>query len=33
MNRSTSEVDFDDERTKIDKFRPKKIVLGQVRGD
>ena len=33
VNQSTSEVDFDDERTKTDKFRLEKIVLGQVRGD
>ena len=30
MNQTTSKVDFDDKKMKIDKFKLKKIVLGAV---
>ena len=30
VNQTTNEVDFDDKRMKIDKFKLKKIVLGTV---
>ena len=33
MNQTTSKVDFDDKRMKVDKFKLKEIVLGTVRGD
>ena len=33
MNQTTSKVDSDDEKMKIDKFILNKIVLGIVRGD
>ena len=33
MNQTTSKVDFDDKKMKIDWFDIKKIVLGTVRGD
>ena len=33
MNQTTSKVDFDDKRMKVDKFKLKEIVLGIVRGD
>ena len=33
MNQTTSKVDFDDKRKKIDKFKLKKIVLDTVQGD
>ena len=33
VNQTTNEVDFDDKRMKIDKFKLKKIILGTVRGD
>ena len=31
VNQTTSKVDFDDKRMKIDKFKLKKIVLGTIR--
>ena len=33
MNQTTSKVDFDDKRMKIDKFKLKKIVINTVRGN
>ena len=33
VNQTTSKVDLNDKRMKIDKFKLKKIVLGTVRGD
>ena len=33
VNQTTSKVDFDDKRMKIDKFKLKKIILGTVQGD
>ena len=33
MNQTTTKVDLDDKRMKIDKFMPKKIVLGKVQRD
>ena len=33
MNQTTSKVNFDDKKMKIDWFNLKKIVLGTVRGD
>ena len=33
MNQTTSKVDFDEKKMKIDKFKLKKIVLSAVRGD
>ena len=33
MNQTTSKVDLDDKRMKIDKFKLKKIILGTVQGD
>ena len=31
VNQTTSKVDFDDKRMKVDKFKLKKIVLGTIR--
>ena len=33
MNQTTSKVDFDDKKMKIDRFKLKKIILDTVRGD
>ena len=33
VNQTTSKVDFDDKRMKIDKFKLKKIVINTVRGN
>ena len=33
VNQTTSKVDLDDKRMKIDKFKLKKIILGTVQGD
>ena len=33
MNQTTTKVDSDDKRMKINKFKLKKIVFGTVRGD
>ena len=33
VNQTTSKVDFDDKRMKVDKFKLKKIVLGTIRRD
>ena len=33
VNQTTSKLNLDDKRMKIDKFELKKIVLGTVRGD
>ena len=33
VNQTTSKVDFDDKRMKIDKFKLKKIVIDTVRGN
>ena len=33
VNQTTSKVDLDDKKMKIDKFKLKKIIIGTVRGD
>ena len=33
VNRTTSKMDFDDKKMKVDKFKLKKIIVGTVRGD
>ena len=33
MNQTTSKVDFDDKKMKINRFKLKKIIIGTVRGD
>ena len=33
MNQTKNEVDFDDKRMKIDKFKLRKIILSIVQGD